>query len=432
MQSKTYFVSSLHGGATFDGLSQETPFLTLAQVNALSLQPGDQVLLERGSVFAGEYLHLKNCGSISGEAIAVGAYGDGDALPCIAADGQGVWYQDYGTPLDFSGHVYRGDVSSAVLLYDVENIVLQDLEISNAAPFTDLEAYCAENKMDRTGVAVVAQNRGTLHSITLRGLFVHDVMGNVYNKHMNNGGIYMTALTPANEAETGVARYDGVTVENCMVQQVSRWGIAVGYSYRHKDFATKQLAEDTFLKYGHTQITLRGNYVVAVGGDAITPMYALRPLVEHNTADSCACEMNDRYYRHPGKRQGKVAAAIWPWKCKDALLRYNDVADTKLNQDGMAYDADSGDGTVYEYNYSAYNEGGAMMFCLGEAVHSTYRHNVSYRDLGGVLSPSGNPDGLVEENLFYMEPGVPLKRKRMHGKMKLVNNKILPADSKEE
>lgn len=101
--------------------------------------------------------------------------------------------------------------------------------------------------------------------------------------------------------------------------------------------------------------------------------------------------MNDRYYKYPGKRQGKVAAAIWPWKCKDALLRYNDVADTKLNQDGMAYDADSGDGTVYEYNYSAYNEGGAMMFCLGEAVHSTYRHNVSYRDLGGVLSPSGQP-----------------------------------------
>ena len=98
----------------------------------------------------------------------------------------------------------------------------------------------------------------------------------------------------------------------------------------------------------------------------------------------------------------------------------------------MAYDADSGDGTVYEYNYSAYNEGGAMMFCLGEAVHSTYRHNVSYRDLGGVLSPAGNPDGLVEDNTFYMEPGVPLRRKRNHGKMKLVNNTVVPADSKED
>ena len=353
--SKTYYVSSLHGSADFDGLTPQTPFLHPAQVSALSLQPGDKVLLERGSVFAGEAMHLKNCGDIAGAPIEIGAYGEGDALPCIAANGTGVWYQDYGTPLDFDGHVYRGEVSSAVLLYDVENIVLRDLEITNDAPFTDLESYCAADKMDRTGVAVVARDRGTLHSITLTGLFVHDVKGNVYNKHMNNGGIYMTALTPADEAKTGVARYDGVTVENCMVQQVSRWGIAVGYSYRHRDFAAKALAEDAFLKYGHENITLRGNYVVAAGGDAITPMYALRPLVEHNTADSCAFEMNDRYYKYPGKRQGKVAAAIWPWKCKDALLRYNDVADTKLNQDGMAYDADSGDGTVYEYNYSAYN-----------------------------------------------------------------------------
>lgn len=37
-------------------------------------------------------------------------------------------------------------------------------------------------------------------------------------------------------------------------------------------------------------------------------MYALRPLVEHNTADSVACEINDRVYSHPGDRAGKVAA----------------------------------------------------------------------------------------------------------------------------
>ena len=116
---------------------------------------------------------------------------------------------------------------------------------------------------------------------------------------MNNGGIYMTALTPADEAKTGVARYDGVTVENCMVQQVSRWGIAVGYSYRHRDFAAKELAEDAFLKYGHENITLRGNYVVAAGGDAITPMYALRPLVEHNTADSVAWASARARWRRP-------------------------------------------------------------------------------------------------------------------------------------
>lgn len=47
-------------------------------------------------------------------------------------------------------------------------------------------------------------------------------------------------------------------------------------------------------------------------------------------------------------------------ECKDALFRCNEVADTRLNQDGMAYDADSGDGTIYEYNYSRQNEGGAL------------------------------------------------------------------------
>ena len=138
-------------------------------------------------------------------------------------------------------------------------------------------------------------------------------------------------------------------------------------------------------------------YVKAAGGDGITVMYALRPLVKHNTADSVACEMNDRIYSEPGNRLGKVAAAIWPWKCKDALFRYNEVTDTRLNQDGMAYDADSGDGTVYEYNYSRMNEGGCVMFCLEEAIHNTFRHNVSYDDLGGTISPASNPDARLEQ-----------------------------------
>lgn len=79
---------------------------------------------------------------------------------------------------------------------------------------------------------------------------------------------------------------------------------------------------------------IRDNYVKMAGGDGITVMYALRPFVEHNMTDSVACEINDRIYCNPGNRGGKVAAAIWPWKCKDALFRYNEVADTRLNRTG--------------------------------------------------------------------------------------------------
>lgn len=158
-------------------------------------------------------------------------------------------------------------------------------------------------------------------------------------------------------------------------------------------------------------------------------MYALRPLVKHNTADSVACEMNDRIYSEPGNRLGKVAAAIWPWKCKDALFRYNEVTDTRLNQDGMAYDADSGDGTVYEYNYSRMNGGGCVMFCLEEAIHNTFRHNVSYDDLGGTISPASNPDARLEQNIFYVRDGVPFVRNHMDGgNYTESNDRIIPIE----
>lgn len=71
----------------------------------------------------------------------------------------------------------------------------------------------------------------------------------------------------------------------------------------------------------------------------------------------------------------------------------------------MAYDADSGDGTVYEYNYSRQNEGGCVMFCMQEAIHNTFRNNVSYDDLGGNISPSENPDALLTDNIFYVLQG---------------------------
>ena len=86
---------------------------------------------------------------------------------------------------------------------------------------------------------------------------------------------------------------------------------------------TAELPEELFVQYGHQDIRITDNYVKEAGGDGITVMYALRPVVEYNTADSCAGEMNDRVYRFPGSRKGKVAAGIWPWKCRDALLQYN-------------------------------------------------------------------------------------------------------------
>lgn len=416
--SKIYYVDSMRGNDENDGLSMVHPFASLFRINNLQLKPGDKVLLANDSVFNNQYLQIRACGTKE-QPIMIGAYQaqmeEEGRYPLIAANGQGIWYQDYGTLLDSSTHVYQGYVSSAILLYDAEHIIIQDIEITNHAGDVIGETYSAPHKMNRTGVAVVAKDKGLRSGITLRNLSIHDVNGNVYDKHMNNGGIYMTALKPANEEETGVSHFSDITVENCFVYRVSRWGIAVGYTHAHEKFQGVELKDTTFFAYGHQNVLIRNNYVKAAGGDGITAMYALRPLVEHNMTDSVACEMNDRIYQKPENRAGKVAAAIWPWKCKDAIFRYNEAVDTRLNQDGMAYDADSGDGTVYEYNYSRANEGGCIMFCLQEAVHNTFRYNVSYDDLGGIVSPAENPDALLSHNTFYIRKDVPFIRKNMDG-----------------
>ena len=79
-----------------------------------------------------------------------------------------------------------------------------------------------------------------------------------------------------------------------------------------------------------------------------------------------------------------TAAAIWPWKCKTALFQYNEVYNTVYNQDGQAWDADSGDGTIYQYNYSCNNGGGCVMFCEGESVNNIFRYNIKNKTELGV------------------------------------------------
>ena len=110
---KTYYVSQIDGNDTNDGLSKSSAFATLFAINRLTLQPGDRVLLAKGSVFEGQFLQIKDSGTKESP-IEIGAYlpesGEkfyDEVLPVIAANGQGIWYQDYGTELDSPTHVYQ-------------------------------------------------------------------------------------------------------------------------------------------------------------------------------------------------------------------------------------------------------------------------------------------------------------------------------------
>lgn len=422
MENKTiYYVSDKKGNDSNLGTSKEHPLRTLAAAEKKKLYPGDEIRLECGSVFCRQALHLSVQGS-KGAPIVIGNYGDGPR-PVIQCDGTGLWYQNYGQALDTPTHVWKGYVSSAIFLYDCEYVRIEGLEISNGGLCRG-EWYSQGDRLNRTGVSVIAQNRGTLHDIELSDLYIHDVKGNVYDKHLNNGGIYCSALKPENE-KRGVARFDGLFIHDCKVEDSSRWGIAVGYTYAHCFFATLELSDETVKTYGHERVHIYRNFVKSIGGDGITPMYCFRPLVEYNIAEDTANEINNTIYTEAGERAGKTAAAIWPWKCKDALFQYNEAYHTCDNQDGQAWDADSGDGTVYQYNYSHNNAGGCVMFCEGESVNNEFCYNISMLDGGGVINPAHNPDAHIHHNTFILGNGVPFIRDHMSGGHILVEQNII-------
>lgn len=434
----TYYVDSKSGSDSNDGTSESKAFKTLDKVNALDLEPGDTVLLKKGSVFEDQALKFTKEDSGTAEApVKISTYGEGDK-PQINTNGHGQWDLNYGTPLDNQNHKWKGKVSSSILIEDTEYIEIKGLELTNDRnSATDTEkgkAYNDAYAMDRTGVAGVAKDNGTVDHIVLDDLYIHNVTGNVYNKHMTNGGIYFIVETPTNEATTGIARYNDVQIKNCYLDTVNRWGIAVGYTYQWRQFQTGALSDATMAKYGSSNVVIENNYLNHVGGDAITTMYLDRPMVQYNVSENAAEQINTIDYsqqqpsldangNETGKQNvgaGRVAAGIWPWKCKNAIFQYNECFATlnasNGNGDGQPWDADYGDGTNYQYNYSHGNTASTIMFCGDQSINNTFRYNISQNEDMGPLDPAGNKGNCqVYNNTFYIKAGLNTIWHRTHG-----------------
>ncbi len=434
----TYYVDSKGGNDSNDGTSESKAFKTLDKVNGLNLEPGDTVLLKKGSVFEDQALKFTKEDSGTAEApVKVSTYGEGKR-PQINTNGHGQWELNYGNPLDNQNHKWKGTVSSSILIEDAEYLEIEGLELTNdRESSTDTEKdkkYNDADAMDRTGVAGVAKDNGTVDHIVLNDLYIHDVTGNVYNKHMTNGGIYFIVAKPTNEGETGIARYNDVQIRNCSLNKVNRWGIAVGYTYQWGQFQTGELPDATMAKYGSSNVVIENNYLNHVGGDAITTMYLDRPLIQYNVSENAAEQINTTDYaqqqprldangKEIGKQDvgaGRVAAGIWPWKCKNAIFQYNECFKTlnaaSGNGDGQPWDADYGDGTNYQYNYSHGNTASTIMFCGGNSVNNTFRYNISQNEDMGPLDPAGNSGNCqVYNNTFYIKEGLNTIWHRSHG-----------------
>lgn len=102
-----YYVSSSGGSDSNNGLSEGNAFATIAKVNSLNLQPGDQVLFKCGDVWRAEQLVISQSGT-EATPIIFSSYPQGCAdKPSLSGSRLiGGWVPD-------SGNIYRADLSPA-------------------------------------------------------------------------------------------------------------------------------------------------------------------------------------------------------------------------------------------------------------------------------------------------------------------------------
>jgi hypothetical protein len=366
----TYYVDSISGSDGYGGTTPSTAWETLANVNATTFAPGDQILLKAGCVWNDQRLYPKGSGT-PGNLIVIDMYGTG---PKPLINGNGVEQE-------------------ALLLYNQEYWEISNLEVTNYDP-----AGPGVNPL-RQGVRVLGEDAGTLDHVHLLHLDVHDVNGSITDGRDQgkcNAGILFDV-----EGSTTPTLFNDVLIEGCSVYACERSGIKLWTNWgRSCTQASPSL---------HTNVVIRSNVVDNIAGDGINVHQTAGALAEHNVV-SRSCYWTD-----------KANAALWTWASDDAIIQYNEVYDSMQTWDGMAFDIDGCClRCIYQYNYSHDNDGGFLMIigapdCAGGGPYSKFctdnhfRYNISQRDETRLLRFIGKVDNnYVYNNTIYVGATDPL------------------------
>ena len=372
----TYYVDAENGDDSNDGTSPETAWKTLAKASSIrQLKEGGSILLKAGSVWNGEQLTVRNAQGTEANPVVIGSYGDG-AKPVINGNGAN-WDADTKEEL------------AAVHIYNSENIVIENLEITNWDSSVSGD-YTQSSKL-LSGLVVENKDAGALSNVVIRNNNIHDVNGRMAGGAEKAAGGLIVVVTGGGSNHTGTVEswYDGLTIDGNEVYNVCHEAI-----YMESVWASRTLVGGTSSDTGYqnagnsswvgsNDVTIENNYVHDVAGDGIVPINTTDALVQYNLIDNSADSSWD-YSANPNH------AALWTWDTDNVTFRYNEAFNTSkdskgtaVGNDSMAFDFDYGvQNCTYEYNYSHDNLGGFLMLCPGPGatVNSIARYNLSVND----------------------------------------------------
>lgn len=306
----TYYIDSGAGSDDFDGLSAEKAWKSLEAVNRAVFVPGDRILFKAGTHYTGQ---LRPQGSGTPQApICVDLYG---------------WDKKE----RFTGLARidaEGKHDAALVLSNVQGWEVNNLELTNTGP---------QQQPRRSGAIVRLRDFGTARHIVLSGLYIHDVNGSLVKEA--GGG---QAILFQSGGRQMPSRFEGLTIEHCLMRRCQRNGIIGGGSTQRDRW------------FPSLNVVIRGNVLEEIPGDGIVPQACDGALIEYNLMRNCPRLLPDSEY----------AAGIWPWSCDNTIIQFNEVSDHKAPGDAQGFDSDwNCRGTIIQYNVSYNNEGGFLLVC---------------------------------------------------------------------
>ena len=342
---KTRYYIDQDAGAYYNtGHSPSQAWESIARIGAQTWQPGDTILIKRGSVYNGT-LTLKGNGTQE-KPIVIMAYGD-ESLPLPEINGM-------------------GEKDETVLIKNVQYWELHNLKITNKGE---------SPRPKSVGIRVVAENipNGTMNHIHIKNCIIADVYG-TKTHHLNGGG---AGIHYYNVIEGTIpSSFNDFLVENCQILNCQRDGL-VGYLS----------TGDRSKRKANTGFVFRNNVFEGIPGDQIIVNGADGAIVEGNIVRNCA--MGD-FSPEGASFAAEAAAAIWCIHSDNTIFRYNLVQDHKATWDGQAFDCDQNcQNTLFEYNITYNNAGGFFLLCPADAgfnqgfashTNTVVRYNISIND----------------------------------------------------
>jgi hypothetical protein len=255
--------------------SKVHPWNSLASAQTQPFAPGDRIALERGTVCHGSFAPQGS--GTEGRPIHLIAWGNGPRPRIVAS---------------------KKD-TQVLRLFNQEYWQIDSLDLSGSSTY---------------GIFVTG-DRGTLHHIYLKNLFVHDVQGGAM-KNKDNGLVIVGPSGPD-------VIFQDVLIDGVIAAHTNQWaGILVGGG----NYAWKS---DAPL---NSNIVVRNSSVQDVYGDGIVLFRDSDGLIETSTAWQTGMEATQDI---------GTPNAIWTWTCTDCIVQDNEAFLTDSpGVDGGAYDID--------------------------------------------------------------------------------------------